>query len=107
MQSLFGATWRMDNPLVNFGLEVYQPKEEINLTVDNFATAGGLLRGLFEYIYTSTVLKIVPHIPAGISEFTQNFPVRAPQSMQQIWTAIQNDGPNNLGLWLIRCAGGD
>ena len=29
-------------------------------------------------------------------------PVSAPQSMQQILTVLQNDGPNHFGLWLIR-----
>ena len=43
MQKLFGSTWRMDNPLVNFGLAPYQPGEDINLTVDNFASPGAPL----------------------------------------------------------------
>ena len=38
MQKLFGATWRMDNPIVNFGLAPYQPDEDINLTVRPPAT---------------------------------------------------------------------
>jgi hypothetical protein len=33
-----------------FAMYRYQPDEEINLTVDNFASAGGLLRGLFECV---------------------------------------------------------
>ena len=40
MRTLFGATWRMDNPIVDFGKSPYQPDEDINLTVDNFASAG-------------------------------------------------------------------
>ena len=56
MQKLFGSTWRMDNPLVNFGLAPYQPGEDINLTVDNFAAMGALLRGCFEYVYSATSL---------------------------------------------------
>jgi hypothetical protein len=33
MLKLFGDTWRMDNPLVNFGLAPYQPNEEINVLI--------------------------------------------------------------------------
>ena len=76
MQKLFGSTWRMDNPLVNFGLAPYQPGEDINLTVDNFATAGGLLRGLFAYIYTATALTLRPLVPDSITQLTQKFGVR-------------------------------
>ena len=35
------------------GQAPYQADEEINLTIDNFASAGGLLRGIFEYVYSS------------------------------------------------------
>jgi hypothetical protein len=76
MRALFADTWRMDNPLVDFGRSPYQPDEDINLTVDNFASAGGLLRGLFEYLYTSTSLTLVPHQPDNVTSLDQNFPVR-------------------------------
>ena len=76
MMNLFASTWRMDNPLVNFGLSPYQPDDEINLTVDNFASAGGLLRGLFEYLYSSTALTLIPHLPDNVTEYSQNFGVR-------------------------------
>ena len=35
----FANIWRMDNPLTNFGRTVYQPDQEINLTVDAFGAA--------------------------------------------------------------------
>jgi hypothetical protein len=76
MMKLFGTTWRMDNPIVNFGLAPYQPDEDINLTIDNFASAGGLLRGLFEYLYSSTNMTLIPHIPDNATSYTQNFGVR-------------------------------
>ena len=34
------------------------------------------MRGLFEYVYSATMLRILPHIPAGITEYAQKFPVR-------------------------------
>lgn len=76
MMNLFASTWRMDNPLVDFGLSPYQPDEEINLTVDNFASAGGLLRGLLEYIYSSATLTLIPHLPDNVTTYEQNFGVR-------------------------------
>ena len=34
------------------------------------------MRGLFEYVYSATMLRILPHVPAGITEYAQKFPVR-------------------------------
>jgi len=76
MVALFASTWRMDNPIVNFGLSPYQPNEDINLTVDNFASAGGLLRGLFEYLYSASALTFIPHLPDNITAYSQEFSVR-------------------------------
>ena len=67
MLKLFGSSWRMDNPITNFGLEPYQPDEDINLTVDNFASAAALLRGLFEYVYDATSLTLLPHGPDNVT----------------------------------------
>ena len=67
MLKLFGSSWRMDNPITNFGLVPYQPDEDINLTVDNFASAAALLRGLFEYCYDATSLTLLPHHPDNIT----------------------------------------
>lgn len=53
----------MDNPIVNFGLSPYQPDEDINLTVDNFASAGGFIytyihaHGTYIFIISSNVLR--------------------------------------------------
>eukprot|EP00658_Telonema_sp_P-2_P073406 TRINITY_DN6245_c0_g1_i1.p1 TRINITY_DN6245_c0_g1~~TRINITY_DN6245_c0_g1_i1.p1 ORF type:complete len:458 (-),score=89.20 TRINITY_DN6245_c0_g1_i1:302-1675(-) len=76
MKRLYADTWRMDNPLVDFGKAPYQPDEDINLTVDNFGSAGGLLRGLFEYVYTSTTLCLVPHQPDNITSIDQGWGAR-------------------------------
>ena len=72
----FARAFRMDNPLVKFGSEVYQPKEPINLTYDAFGPPAALVRGLFEYIYTADGLMLLPHIPPGITEVRQQFPIR-------------------------------
>jgi hypothetical protein len=93
MQKLFGSTWRMDNPIVNFGLAPYQPDEDINLTVDNFATAGGLLRGLFNYLYTATSLRLTPLVPDTITQLRQKFAVRwGPFALQLSTAGVRSSG---------------
>ncbi|HOW69354.1 MAG TPA: hypothetical protein PKY77_02035 [Phycisphaerae bacterium] len=72
----FARQFRMDNPLVKFGSDVYQPGELINLCYDTFAPAAGLVRGLFEYLYAADKLTLLPHIPPGITELEQRFPIR-------------------------------
>lgn len=72
----FADRFRMDNNLTNFGSEVYQPKEPVNITYDAFAIPAALRRGLFEYLYGAEKLTLVPHIPASITELQQMDPVR-------------------------------
>jgi hypothetical protein len=72
----FARDFRMDNPLVEFGSKVYQPKEPINLCYDSFGPPAAMIRGLFEYLYRADRLTLCPHIPAGITELEQNFPIR-------------------------------
>ncbi|MDR3677410.1 MAG: hypothetical protein P4N24_18125, partial [Acidobacteriota bacterium] len=72
----FARRFRMDNNLTDFGNDVYQPKLPINITYDAFAVPAALIRGLFEYLYTAEGLKLLPHIPPGISELQQLDPIR-------------------------------
>jgi len=72
----FAARFRMDNPLTQFGSEVYQPKEPINITYDAFAIPAALRRGLFEYLYKADRLTLIPHVPDSIAELQQLDPVR-------------------------------
>lgn len=72
----FARRFRMDNPLVEFGSEVYQPKQPINLCYDSFGPPAAMLRGLFEYLYRADGLTLVPHIPPSITRLEQRFPVR-------------------------------
>jgi hypothetical protein len=67
--------FRMDNNLTNFGADLYQPKQPINVVYDSWGAPGGFLRGLFEYLYTSDGLTLIPHIPDGITQFQQQFPI--------------------------------
>jgi hypothetical protein len=72
----FAERFRMDNPLVKFGSDVYQPNQPINLCYDTFAPAAALIRGLFEYLYRADGLTLIPHIPDTITELEQRFPIR-------------------------------
>jgi len=72
----FARQFRMDNPLVEFGAKVYQPKEPINLCYDTFGPPAALVRGLFEYLYKADGLTILPHIPPRITRLEQRFPIR-------------------------------
>jgi hypothetical protein len=78
MQQLmkFATMFRMDNPLVDFGNKVYQPKQPINLCYDSFGPPAAMVRGLFEYLYRADGLILLPHIPPNITKLKQKFPIR-------------------------------
>lgn len=72
----FARRFRFDNPLVDFGGEVYQPQEPVNTVYDSWGGPLGMLRGLFEYLYAADELTLIPHIPPDIVYLRQQFPVR-------------------------------
>jgi hypothetical protein len=72
----YARRFRMDNPLTDFGNNVYQPKEPVNITYDAFGPAAAFVRGLFEYQYRAEGLTLTPHIPPGISQLEQLDPIR-------------------------------
>jgi hypothetical protein len=87
----FARQFRMDNPLVDFGNAVYQPGEPINLTYDAFGAPAGLIRGLFEYLYSAEGLRLAPHIPDGITRLEQRFPIRF--GSKRLYLAVAGHGP--------------
>jgi hypothetical protein len=72
----FARLFRMDNNLVNFGADVYQPHEPINCVYDTWGAPAALVRGLFEYLYTADGVTLLPHVPPTITRLEQHFPVR-------------------------------
>jgi len=72
----FARVFRMDNNLTDFGARVYQPNQPINCVYDTWGAPAALIRGLFEYLYTAEGLKLLPHIPPGITRLDQRFPIR-------------------------------
>ncbi|MCU0961971.1 MAG: LamG domain-containing protein [Pirellulaceae bacterium] len=93
MQQLmtFARDFRMDNPLVEFGARVYQPNQPINLCYDSFGPPAALVRGLFEYRYSSRGLTLSPHVPPGITQLQQHFPIRF--GRKRLYLATTGSGP--------------
>lgn len=87
----FARRFRMDNNLTNFGSQVYQPNEPINCVYDTWGVPAALIRGLFEYLYQADGLTILPHIPPGITELEQRFPIRF--GRKQLYLATTGSGP--------------
>jgi hypothetical protein len=87
----FAERFRMDNPLVKFGADVYQPGLPINLTYDAFGPPAAFLRGLFEYLYQADQITLVPHIPPTIARLEQRFPVRF--GSKRLYLATVGKGP--------------
>lgn len=87
----FARQFRMDNNLTNFGAAVYQPDQPINICYDTFGAPAALVRGLFEYLYRADGLTIVPHVPPGITELVQRFPIRF--GKKQIFLSTRGSGP--------------
>ena len=81
----------MDNPLVDFGSDVYQPNEPINCVYDTWGVPAAMIRGLFEYLYQADGLTILPHIPPGITRLEQRFPIRFGQ--KRLYLATGGSGP--------------
>jgi len=87
----YGRRFRLDNPLVDFGGDVYQPNEPINCVYDAWGAPLAMLRGLFEYLYSADSLTLIPHIPPGITRLEQRFPVRFGD--KQVHLATLGTGP--------------
>ncbi len=87
----FAETFRLDNPLVKQGSDVYQPNQPINLTYDAFGPPAAFLRGLFEYLYRADGLTLVPHIPPSITELEQLDPVRF--GSKKVFLSVKGSGP--------------
>jgi hypothetical protein len=87
----FARAFRMDNPLVDFGARVYQPGEPINLCYDSFGPPAAMIRGLFEYLYDSQGLTLLPHIPPGVTRLEQHFPIRF--GRKRLYLATTGSGP--------------
>jgi len=87
----FARQFRMDNPLVEFGAQPYQPKEPINCVYDNWGTPAAMIRGLFEYLYRADALTLLPHIPAGITRLEQRFPIRF--GTKRLFLSTHGNGP--------------
>ncbi len=87
----YARQFRMDNPLVDFGNRVYQPKQPINCVYDNWGSPAAMIRGLFEYFYRADHLELRPHIPPGITRLEQRFPIRF--GSKSLYLSTTGQGP--------------
>ena len=58
--------------------------------VDNYAIPAATVRGLFEYLYQSDRLILVPHVPPTITAYRQMEPVRF--GTKQVFVTLTNGG---------------
>jgi len=87
----YARRFRMDNPLVDFGANVYQPHEPINCVYDNWGVPAAMIRGLFEYLYRANELVVLPHVPPRITELQQRFPIRFGE--KRLYLSTVGSGP--------------
>lgn len=93
----FARIFRMDNPLTNFGADVYQPGELINCVYDAWGAPAAMVRGLFEYLYAADGLTLIPHIPREITRLEQRFPIRF--GVKRLFLQTCGCGPVS-GVWV-------
>ena len=72
----FTRRFQLDNPLTEFGNNVWFKADSINLTYDAFGPFAAIVRGLFEFIYQADSLTLIPHVPPSIIHLEQHFPIR-------------------------------
>jgi hypothetical protein len=87
----FAERFRLDNPLVKRGSDVYQPNQPINLTYDALGPPAAFVRGLFEYLYRADGLTLIPHLPPSINRLEQRFPIRL--GGKRLYLATVGAGP--------------
>ncbi len=87
----FARQFRLDAPMGNFGSEVTQPNQPINLCYDALGPAAAMVRGLFEYLYSAESLVLVPHIPPTITQLHQKDPIRF--GNKQLFLSTFGTGP--------------
>jgi hypothetical protein len=70
------AAFRSDSPLANCGTTPWgnQLGKSYCFCYDDFGPTGGILRGLFEYQYAATGVRLWPHIPPQLTRYVQKMP---------------------------------
>jgi hypothetical protein len=85
------TAFRADNPLTGKGSTLYQPSIPYNVVYDNWGAPGALLRGVLEYEYTAEGLRLYPHLPKGVTELQQRFPVCFGKRL--VYISVAGSGP--------------
>jgi hypothetical protein len=72
----FAREFKLDDHYSNSGKTVSWYVRPIYSTYDSYGPPAALIRGLFEYLYKADRLILLPHIPDGITQLDQKFPIR-------------------------------
>lgn len=83
--------FKTDNPLSEFGSKPYQPDLDINCVYDTWGAPAAMLRGLYEYVYSADSLTLFPHIPNGVTQLIQRFPIRF--GTKRLFISASGNGP--------------
>ena len=83
-----GSAWIIHSS--NSAAKSINPKKPINLCYDSFGPPAAFIRGLFEYLYKSDRLILIPHIPIGITRLEQRFPIRFGE--KTLYLTVQGQG---------------
>jgi hypothetical protein len=84
----FVPNYQMDAPLTDFGNAVWFKDRQTNLCYDALGIPAATVRGLFEYVYKADELILIPHIPPGITEYSQREAVRWGE--KKLFISIEN-----------------
>jgi len=72
----FFDDYLIDNPLKDFGNQLWFEDHITTVIYDGFGVPAGLLRGLLQPVYTADALMLIPSIPPGINALDGLVPLR-------------------------------
>lgn len=72
----FFNDYRIDNPLTDFGNQVWFQDRVTTIIYDGFGIPAALIRGLFQPRYYADRMTLSPSIPQGITSLKQDVPLR-------------------------------
>jgi len=70
-QSKLFKSFKVGTPMPQMGKDVEYNHSPYIMIWDGWGSPAGILRGLFEYRYTADGIKLRPHLPKGIINYTQ------------------------------------
>lgn len=72
----FFDNYLADAPLTDFGNQVWFKDRVVTMVYDAFGVPAGMIRGLFQPVYSADKLTITPSVPDGVTSLEQSVPIR-------------------------------